>query len=67
MIPEVLSHPYAVTSLGCIGNRVYTGLPDDELYLAVPGAKLADITQRLQTVVGANDTLRQFHEARAAS
>ena len=26
-----------VSSLGCAGNRTYTGLPEDELYVAVPG------------------------------
>ena len=40
MIPAVLGGPTGVTSLGCIGNRVYTGLGDDELYFTIPGPKI---------------------------
>src|SRR6267378_3909461 len=40
MIPAVLEGPGGVASLGCIGNRVYTGLGDDELYFTIPGAKV---------------------------
>ena len=37
-LPAALAHG-TVSSLGCIGNRVYTGLGEDELYVVVPGAK----------------------------
>ena len=30
----------AAMSLGCIGNRVYTGLDEDELYVALPGSEV---------------------------
>jgi uncharacterized protein (DUF169 family) len=54
----------ALTSLGCIGNRVYTGLGDEELYYAFPGAHLEAVVERLATVVAANRTLAGFHGAR---
>ena len=38
MLPQVLSSGRTTTSLGCIGNRVYTGLPDDEMWHTLPGA-----------------------------
>ena len=44
----------AVTSLGCIGNRVYTELGDAEFYVAVPGSILVDVAEELQTMVSAN-------------
>ncbi len=51
-------------SLGCVGNRVYTGMPDDEAYVAIPGASLAPLLQWLSGVVKANAALLEFHQAR---
>ena len=67
VIPHSLESGASVASIGCIGNRVYTGLGDDELYLAVPGAALDDTLARLDTIVDANVELEKFHRARAAS
>jgi len=67
MIPAVLARPGGVTSLGCIGNRVYTGLGDDELYFTIPGARIGDLVERLETVLHANRELEQYHQARRAS
>jgi len=67
VIPHSLESGASVASIGCIGNRVYTGLGDDELYLAVPGAALDDTLARLGTIVDANVELEKFHRARAAS
>ena len=67
MIPAVLARPGGVTSLGCIGNRVYAGLGDDELYFTIPGARIGDLVERLETVLHANRELEQYHQARRAS
>jgi len=67
MIPAVLARPGGVTSLGCIGNRVYTGLGDDELYFTIPGGRIGDVVERLETVLHANRELEQYHQARRAS
>jgi uncharacterized protein (DUF169 family) len=67
MIPATLRGPGGVTSLGCIGNRVYTGLGDDELYFTIPGARVGEVVERLQTVVDANGELEQYHLGRRAS
>lgn len=53
-----------VTSTGCIGNRVYTDLGEDELYVAVPGKDLAGMADALQTIVEANTTLEEYHRGR---
>ena len=62
MIPAVLGGPAGVTSLGCIGNRVYTGLGDDELYFTIPGPRIGEVVERLETVMrrqpGARDVPR---------
>ncbi len=52
------------TSLGCIGNRVYTGLGSDELYVAVPGADLEEIAGALEVIAAANAQLADYARAR---
>jgi len=66
-VPEALRSQRAVASLGCIGNRIYTGLADDELYFALPGKHLAAVTEKLATIVEANRQLESYHRAKLAS
>lgn len=53
-----------VASTGCVGNRVYTGLGEDELYVAVRGADLEKVAAQLATIAGANARLAEYHQAR---
>jgi uncharacterized protein (DUF169 family) len=62
-IPAALVHGM-VTSAGCIGNRVYTDLGNDELYAAIPGRALEEIARELETVESANRTLAEYHRDR---
>ncbi len=54
----------AVASTGCIGNRVYTDLGDDELYVAVSGRDVTRVVGSLTTIIGANDALAGYHRER---
>ena len=65
MIPVTLSSRSSVASVGCVGNRVYTGLGDDELYVAVPGAAIDRVLVALETILAANKELEHFHQTRA--
>jgi uncharacterized protein (DUF169 family) len=65
-IPAALPGGVA-SSLGCIGNRVYTGVPDDQFYTVVSGADLATLADALTTVSAANATLAEYHAGRRAS
>lgn len=65
-IPAAIESGHTIPSLGCIGNRVYTALGDDELYFAIPGSKVADLTAELEKIVTANRTLKSVHEERCA-
>ena len=62
-IPAALAHGM-VTSAGCIGNRIYTSIGDDELYSAIPGAALERIAEALETVASANLALADYHRGR---
>jgi uncharacterized protein (DUF169 family) len=67
MLPAALQGGALTASVGCIGNRVYTALADDELYAAIPGASLSLLLDKLATIVNANRALEQFHQARAGA
>jgi uncharacterized protein (DUF169 family) len=64
VIPEAINSSRTSASFGCIGNRVYTTLTDDEAYFAIPGAALQKIEDRLAVIVRANVELEKFHRAR---
>jgi uncharacterized protein (DUF169 family) len=53
-----------VTSSGCIGNRVYTDLGEDELYAVVPGRDLARVVDELRMIAMANAHLAEYHRGR---
>lgn len=59
-LPASLQHG-AILSLGCIGNRVYTGLGEDEMYIVFRGRDLSNIAHALDTVLSANVALRLYH------
>lgn len=56
----------AVASAGCIGNRVYTEIGDDELYIMLRGSSLESIAGELETIESANRTLTDYHRDRKA-
>ena len=67
ILPESTQTESVMTSLGCIGNRVYTGLGDDEAYMAIPGSQLQDVIGKLGVLVEANHQLEAFHRSRLVS
>jgi uncharacterized protein (DUF169 family) len=65
MIPEAMQSGHGVSSFGCIGNRVYTELGDDELYYAIPGPRLREVVDKLDTIIRANQELEGYHRERS--
>lgn len=53
-----------ISSMGCIGNRVYTELPESEMYTTIPGPQLARIAGELATIASANAALADYHHER---
>ncbi|HXZ11923.1 MAG TPA: DUF169 domain-containing protein [Candidatus Sulfotelmatobacter sp.] len=62
-LPASLGHG-AILSLGCIGNRVYTGLGEDEMYFVVRGRDLAAVAEALTTITAANAALHEYAQGR---
>lgn len=56
ILPLTMANRETSISLGCIGNRTFTGLPDEEMYVAIPGDKW-------EAVIG---KFAEAHEANAA-
>lgn len=53
-----------VGSSGCIGNRVYTEIGDDEMYVAIRGGDLERVVGELGTIINANNELQEYHRTR---
>jgi len=64
-LPASLQHG-VILSLGCMGNRVYTGLGEDEMYFVVRGKDLAAVADALATITTANAALNQYATGRRA-
>ena len=62
-LPAALTHG-AVTSSGCIGNRVYTDLGEGELYSVVRGKDVRRIADEMETITSANAKLSEYHRSR---
>lgn len=56
----------SVLSLGCIGNRVYTGLGEQELYFVLRGRDLPALADALEVVAEANLALGDYARERRA-
>ena len=62
-IPAAAGHGTTL-SLACIGNRVYTDVPDSDVYVMLRGADLEAIVAALPTIARANAELASFHRQR---
>src|SRR5688572_12941036 len=62
-IPVALAGGLA-SSLGCVGNRIYTGLADEEFYSVIRADTLAALAQEMSTITAANVMLTQYHRER---
>src|SRR5262249_51829571 len=48
-------------SLGCMGNRTFAGLPDEEMYVCIPSASWGSLVNKLHEVGRANSAMKQFY------
>jgi uncharacterized protein (DUF169 family) len=66
VLPLAIDSRSAAISFGCIGNRTFTGLQDDELYLAIPGAAWPAVAEKLAVVQSANASMLDHYTAQQA-
>ena len=67
VLPLTVTRGQAAVSLGCKGNRTFTGLPDEELYVAIPGAKWDAVVAALTEIAGANCKMEAHYKGHQAA
>jgi uncharacterized protein (DUF169 family) len=63
LLPHVHSSHRVALSFGCKGNRTFTGTPDEELYVAVPGKAWPRVVAKLSEVIVANAAMGEHYAA----
>jgi uncharacterized protein (DUF169 family) len=66
VVPLTLKSGNSALSFGCKGNRTFTGLPEEELYIAIPGARWNEVLSCLSEIQAANATMEEFYKGRQA-
>lgn len=61
ILPLALQTDAAAISLGCKGNRTFTGLPDQEMYLSIPGDKWAAVAEHVGRIHQANQAMGNYY------
>jgi uncharacterized protein (DUF169 family) len=66
ILPASARTEVVAISFGCRGNRTFTTVGDDEMYVAIPGARWDDFVDRLIEVQRSNLTMGNYYQAQAA-
>jgi uncharacterized protein (DUF169 family) len=66
VLPAAAQTEVVSISFGCRGNRTFTKVGDDEMYVAIPGAKWDEFLDRLVEVQRSNLTMGNYYQAQAA-
>lgn len=61
VLPLTTTSSQTSISLGCKGNRTFTGLPDEEMYVAIPGDKWERVIEKLAEVHEANAAMERYY------
>lgn len=62
VLPLAVNSKAAALSLGCKGNRTFTGLGDGEMYVTVPADQWAAVAEKLTEAVTANETMGGYYQ-----
>lgn len=63
-LPLTVSRHTAALSLGCKGNRTFTGLPDEEMYVCIPAEQWNRVTDALVEAHEANEHMARYYADR---
>jgi uncharacterized protein (DUF169 family) len=61
VLPLATTSSQTAISLGCKGNRTFTGLPDEEMYVAIPGDKWQAVLDKLAEAREANAAMESYY------
>ena len=60
VLPLTTTNGQASISLGCKGNRTFTGLPDEEMYVAIPGDQWEAVIEKVTETHQANLAMEKY-------
>jgi uncharacterized protein (DUF169 family) len=66
VLPLTKAQDTTCLSFGCKGNRMFTGLPDEEMYVSVPGSHWDAVVEQASTLQRANAAMEQHYERHKA-
>ena len=66
ILPSAAKTELIALSFGCRGNRTFTTIADEEMYLAIPGSRWEELCDRLIEVQRSNLTMGNYYQAQAA-
>jgi uncharacterized protein (DUF169 family) len=61
VLPLTTTSSQTSISLGCKGNRTFTSLPDEEMYVAIPGDKWELVSEKLAAAYEANAAMERYY------
>lgn len=61
VLPLALGSGSSALSFGCKGNRTFTGLPDEEMYIAIPGEKWPEVERAAESILAANSAMECYY------
>jgi len=64
VLPLTVNSGKAAMSLGCKGNRLFTGTPEDEMYFSIPGAHWKAFEVALVAILEANVAMQEHYEGK---
>ena len=66
ILPASAQTEMIAISFGCKGNRTFTTVGDDEMYVSIPGGRWDEFIDRLIEVQRSNLTMGNYYQAQAA-
>lgn len=67
VLPLSVKTGQAALSFGCKGNRTFTGLPDEELYVSIAGPKWEAVESALTEILSANKVMGAHYKEHQAA
>ncbi len=66
VLPLTMASDRTSISLGCKGNRTFTGIADDEMYISIPAEKVGAVVEKLAEAYEANCAMAKYYEEKKA-
>ena len=64
VLPLTVASGHAAISVGCMGNRTFTELPDGEMYVCIPAAQWSRVADALVEAHAANEHMARYYADR---